>query len=255
MADVHVSRIEPHPANIREDLGDMAELTDSVRVHGILQPLIVQPVPGKPGSYRLLAGHRRLAAAKRARLDTVPVVIKAPQRPAHALEIMLIENCQRRDLGPVEKAEAMDALIGHGLTAAQIARRTGLSASTVSYHLALLELDQASRERIRDGQVKVGDAISAVRKVRRRERGGTTGRRVQAEPAWLTSRHPLARPARALCDSSGHGARPQVGNVACGQCWEQSIRDDQRRAKAERCGVTTRTIERYKADLATAGAQ
>jgi ParB family transcriptional regulator, chromosome partitioning protein len=286
---IHVSRIHPNPSNIRDDLGDLTELTDSIRAHGILQPLVVRVHPARAGGYEVIAGHRRLAAAKRAKLTTVPVVIRrAPDD--RALEVMLVENCQRRDLTTVEKAEAMGALVDRGYTAATIGRRTGLSPSTVSYHLALLDLDAETRERVAAGTVRVGDAIAAVRKTRKQLRGGTTGRKAHAEPAWFTSRHRLAKEARALCD---HPTRPQVGNVACGQCWEQVIRDDDRdreteataaekaptareerieflsgmrlhtgngrsvppgevtaREAAERLGVTPRTVERYKSELA-----
>ena len=229
MPDVHLSRIEPHPSNIREDLGDLAELTASVRVHGILQPLVVQPHPSRDGAYQLLAGHRRLAAAKRARLEVVPVVVRAAQPPAHAIEIMLIENCQRRDLSPVDKAEAMGALRNHGLTATEIGRRTGLSGSTVGYFLSLLELDDASRQRIKDGQVSVGDGIEAVRLSRQRARK-TTGRAKPGatwEPDHFTGGHPLARKAARLCDLREHTMRRRIGRVACGQCWETVIRQDE----------------------------
>src|SRR5450755_4489282 len=74
--DIHVSRITPHSANIREELGDLTELAASIRIHGIVQPLAVQPHPARPGRYQLLAGHRRLAAAKLARLEMVPCVIR-----------------------------------------------------------------------------------------------------------------------------------------------------------------------------------
>jgi ParB family chromosome partitioning protein len=290
MPDIHVSRIDPHPANIRGDLGDLTELADSVRVQGIVQPLVVQPAPGQPGRYQLLAGHRRLAAAKQARLEMVPCVVRsrAAGQSARVIEIMLVENCQRRDLSAIEKAEAMGALRDLGMTAAQIAKRTGLSPSTVSYFLSLLDLDEATRARVAAGTVAVGAAVQAVRRTRRQSRGGTTGRPAQAEPAWFTRRHPLAAAAAALC---GHTRRPQVGQIACGQCWERAIRDDQDHAEpdlppltvrqermevlagmrlldgpdpgarpgtvtarqaAEQLGVTMRTVERYKRDLAGA---
>lgn len=295
MPDIHVSRIDPHPSNIREELGDLTELRDSIRVHGILQPLVVERHPAKPGRYQILAGHRRLAAFKRVAANTpglemVPCVIRPPaqgSQSARALEVMLVENCQRRDLSPVEKAEAMGALRNHGLTAAAISRRTGISQSEVSRCLALLDLDNDTRARVAAGTVKAGAALRAVRKARK-QNGGRSGRPVQAEPAWFTSRHRLAKAAAAMCS---HTRRPLAGDVACGQCWEQAIRDDQDQAvpepealtareermqviadlpmlggptadgehvtarqAAQRVGVTKRTIERYKRDLAEAAA-
>lgn len=295
---IHVSRIAPHPDNPRADLGDLTELAASIRVQGILQPLLVQPFPGRPGHYQLLAGHRRLAAARRLRMDTVPATVRPARegsQRARALEVMLVENCQRRDLGPVEKAEAMGQLRDLGMNAVAIARRIGLSPSTVSYYLSLLDLDAATRARIAAGTVRVSDARAAVTRTRKATRGGSTGRPAHAEPAWLTGGHRLARIARALCDQLAHTTRPMVGNVACGQCWEQAIRDDaadtdepepeperqtarQERLQvvaslrmhhgsdakppghvtaaqaAEQLGVTKRTIERYKRDLAEVSA-
>jgi ParB family chromosome partitioning protein len=290
MPDIHISRIDPHPANIRGHLGDLTEITASIRVHGILQPVVVTEQAGR---YQLLAGHRRLAAARLARLEVVPAIIRAaPQgaQSARAIEVMLVENCQRSDLSTIEKAEAMGALRNHGLNAATISRRTGLAPSTVSYYLSLLDLDEETRARVAAGTVQVRSAVKAVRS-NRKANGGRSGRPVQAEPAWLTSRHQLASAAAAMCS---HTRRPQVGDVACGQCWEQAIRDDHdhplidepeplsprqerieilaelrmldgpdpaaapgtvtARQAAELLGVTPRTVERYKRDLAEAGA-
>ena len=93
-----IARLREHPANVREDLGDLDELAASIRSHGILQPVVVQPNPAEPGTFLILAGHRRTAAAALAGLSTVPVTVRAAAGPK-AIEIMLIENCQRHDLG------------------------------------------------------------------------------------------------------------------------------------------------------------
>lgn len=285
---IHVSRLVPHPANVREHLGDLTDLTASIRAQGILQPLVAEP--RADGKYTILAGHRRLAAAKRAGMEMVPVVIrKATGDGAKAIEIMLVENCQRRDLGPIEKAEAMGALRERGYTMSAIARAIGMTTSTVSRYLTYLDLDEGSRERVRAGTVGAGHAIKEVRRTRKAQRGGPTGRPTVTADPWFTLRHSLARAAQAMC---GHTTRPMVGNVACGQCWEQAIRDDAlqppdepaerertttrqermqvvaglrmldgpdprpgfttAREAAERLGVTPRTIERYKRDLAGA---
>ena len=233
MPDIHISRIDPHPANVREGLGDLTGLRDSIRVHGILQPLVVQPHPDKPRRYQLLAGHRRLAAFKRiaantAGLDMVPCVVRKPPAgasAARAIEIMLVENCQRRDLSPVEKAEAMGALLNHGLTAADIARRTGLHPSTVSGTLALLDLDETTRARIEAGTVRVTDALRAVRQTRKAARrgGAPARRRFRLSLTGSTAGTGCASAASAM---SGHTRRPLIGSVACGRCWEQAIRED-----------------------------
>ena len=239
---VHISRVEPHPANVRADLGDLTELADSIRVHGILQPLVVQPHPARPGAYQVLAGHRRLAAARLARRDHVPVVVRqlrGPSAPADATIIMLAENLHRADLSPVEKARAMGSLRDdHDLNASQIAQLTGLAPSTVSYYLSLLELDEPSRERVASGTVQVGDAIAAVRQSReltRRRNGHASPRpKVTVGPDPFSYRHPLASLARAMCETAAHTVaktgqgRPGEGKVACGGCWEAVIRADER---------------------------
>jgi ParB family transcriptional regulator, chromosome partitioning protein len=229
---VHISRLREHPHNIREDLGDLDELAASIQAQGILQPLVVQPHPTQARVYEVIAGHRRLAAARIAGLEEIPVVVRARAASgsaAPALEAMLVENCMRRDLGPVEKAEVMGALRNHGLTVTQIARRTGLSDATVGYYLSLLELDDGARKQVRDGRIPVGEAIAAVRRVRARQRG-KQGKRRQGpvwEPDHFDARHPLARKANAMCDAREHTMRRRIGRVACGQCWETAIRQDQ----------------------------
>lgn len=229
---IHVSRIEPHPGNIRGDLGDLAELADSIRAHGVLQPLIVTPHPEIPGRYQLLAGHRRLAAAKLARADRLPCMVRGDpgKGDAPAIEVMLVENCQRAALGPAEKAEAMGRLRDdHGYTAADISRRTGLTSSAVSYYLSLLELDAASLAFVRDGQVKAAEAVTAVRTVRAadRRRAGKPPRRVSVARPYFGASHPLALEASAACRAAGHTAKKLPGAVACGPCWEEIIRGDE----------------------------
>lgn len=234
---VHVSRLAAHPSNVRTDLGDLAELAASIRAQGIIQPVVVQPSPTRPGVYQVLAGHRRVAAALLADVEEIPVVVRPAPRngsSAQAIEMMLVENCQRRDLSAVEKAEAMGALRNHGMTATEIARRTGLSGSTVSYYLSLLELDEGSRQKIKDGMVKVGEAVEAVRLSRQRTRKRTGRARPGAawEPDYLDARHPLARKAARICASREHAMRRRIGKVACGQCWETVIRADERTVAA-----------------------
>jgi ParB family chromosome partitioning protein len=247
---VHISRLREHPANIRADLGDLTELAASITAQGILQPLVVQPHPSEPGAYEVIAGHRRLAAARLTRVQQIPVTVRRPdgRSPGAAVEVMLVENCMRRDLGPVEKAEAMGALRNYGLSAAQIARRTGLSDATVGYYLSLLELDDDARRQVRDGRIPVGQAIAAVRRVRARQRS-SRGRPRQGpvwEPDHLDARHPLARKANAMCDAREHTMRRRIGKVACGQCWETVIRQDEQ--------LAVRTL-RAVPDAAVAGAR
>jgi ParB family chromosome partitioning protein len=245
---VHISRLREHPANIREDLGDLTELAASITAQGILQPLTVEPHPSEPDCYQVIAGHRRLAAARLTHVQQIPVSVRRQVGTAGALEMMLVENCMRRDLGPVEKAEAMGALRNHGLAAAEIARRTGLSDATVGYYLSLLDLDDEARKQVRDGRIPVGEAIAAVRRVRARQRARRGDRRQGPvwEPDHLDARHPLSRKAAVMCGARGHSMRRHLGKVACGECWETVIREDER--------LVTRTLRVVPAAAAPAQA-
>lgn len=134
-----VDRITPHPDNPRKDLGDLTELSDSIKQNGILQNLTVVPQGG--GGYRALIGHRRLAAAKMAGLTEVPcVIVEMSQK--EQLGVMFAENVQRADLTPYEQAECLQMMIDLGETAASVAQQTGLSEATVSRRLRLLKLDK-----------------------------------------------------------------------------------------------------------------
>jgi ParB family transcriptional regulator, chromosome partitioning protein len=232
----HIARVVPHPGNIRDELGDLTELANSIRAHGILQPLVVRPHPQRPGCFAIIAGHRRHAAAKLAGLDEVPITI-VQGAGTRDVEIMLVENCQRSDLTAVEKAEAMGLLRRRGYTATRIAQATGLAISTISYYLSLLDLDEASRARVASGTVQVGEAIGAIRHARQatRRAAGKPPRQVSVTEEHFSYRHPLADEARLRCDLAGHTGRKYgqdrsrtEGKVACGECWEAVIRADER---------------------------
>lgn len=228
---IPVHRLVSHGSNVRDELGDVEELACSIAEHGVLQPLVVTEHPTDYDRWLLLAGHRRAAAAARAGLTTVPCVIRhgLDEDPDEQLLVMLVENCQRRDLTPLDKAEAYGALRSRGLPVSEIARRVGLAVATIHYYLTLLDLDEESREQLRNGALTAGVARDAVRTTRREQRkkngAARNGRPVQAEPPHLTRRHPLAKAVKQACT---HTTRPLVGNTGCGQCWEATIRADER---------------------------
>lgn len=219
---VPVERLTGHPANIRDDLGDLSELAASIREHGILQPLTCTEHVGHGDQLLLLAGHRRLGAALLAGVNAVPVIIRhdVTDESEH-LVIMLVENTHRRDLHPVERAQAYGALRNRGLTLSDIARRTGAHASTVSYYLNLLDLDEESLRDVRNGHINSTTAIAAVRDHRQAQRE-TNGVALRGRPkaAWFSPAHPLAAQVRELCT---HPDRRKVGAVGCGPCWEHVI--------------------------------
>ncbi|MGI5286609.1 ParB/RepB/Spo0J family partition protein [Nonomuraea polychroma] len=228
---VPLDKIHAHPRNVRADVGDVTEFADSIRTHGLLQPLTLRPHPTLEGDYETIAGHRRHVACIEAGLALVPCVIRLDVSDAAVLEMMIVENVHRRGLNPIERAEAFGRLRDeYGYSAAQIAERTGLTSSTVSTTLALLDLAPKTRERVRRGELKVGDALKLVRRHRAKQRTATGGGAPGAtwEPDHFTDSHALARKARALCQAREHTSRRHLGNVACGQCWETVIRGDER---------------------------
>jgi ParB family transcriptional regulator, chromosome partitioning protein len=153
-----LSNLRPNPLNPRGKLDptSIEELTASIAAHaaqgGILQPLLVTP------DGTVVAGHRRLAAARRAGLIDVPIVVRALS-PVEALELALVENLQRADLTPVEEARAYQHLVAAGATLASIARRVGVPASRVRERLALLDLDERVRERVHRGDLPLRVAL------------------------------------------------------------------------------------------------
>jgi ParB family transcriptional regulator, chromosome partitioning protein len=231
-------KLHPHPGNPREKLGDLDGLAKTISRVGLLQPLTVTPHPGLPGDYYVIAGHRRLVAARRAGITDLPCVVR---EGGSLRRVMLIENCHREDLDPVEKARAMGAMRDgedgeEPMTATQIAQETGFTAAYVSECLALLDLDAASQERVRRKDLSVAEAVAAVRRVRaaNRVRTGHADRGRAASLSWepdnFTESHPLARHAEALCRDREHTLRRRLGKTrACGGCWETVIRADERR--------------------------
>lgn len=142
---IPVGKISPHPENPRKDLGELAELSDSIKANGVLQNLTVVPILGEYsheplGSYRAVIGHRRLAAAKLAGLETVPCIV-ANMTEHEQLKTMIMENMQRADLTLIEQAGAFQMMMDLGDSINSIARDTGFSESTVRRRVKLMELD------------------------------------------------------------------------------------------------------------------
>ena len=151
-------KIEPNPNQPRRDFDDeeLEALAESIRQHGILQPLTVRRL--QSGYYQIIAGERRWRASRLAELDEVPVVImEADDRKA--MELALIENLQRQDLNPVEEAQGYDALINrYGMTQEEAAERVGKSRPAVANALRLLSLSQPVLEKLKSGELTAGHA-------------------------------------------------------------------------------------------------
>lgn len=159
VAEVSVTSITPNPRQprLRFDTEELSELAASIREHGIIQPLIVSGGP-RAGEYTLIAGERRLLAAKEAGLETVPVIMRETSEQER-LELALIENVQRADLSPLEMADAYrqlteDFSLSHGA----IAKRVGKSRVAVTNTLRLLNLPPSVQQALTDGEISAGHA-------------------------------------------------------------------------------------------------
>lgn len=196
---IPVTRIDPHPLNPRRDLGDLGDLTKSIKAQGIRQNLLLVEArtcaecgctddhaceggcswvddetdlctacegtlrpngwEPKPTRYTVVIGHRRLAAAVQAGLTEVPASI-ADLTDAQQLELMLVENVQRTDLTPIEEAEGLQGLLDLGVTQAGIAKATGIGAKTIKGRLQLLTLPETAQAKIHAGQATLADAVA-----------------------------------------------------------------------------------------------
>ncbi len=157
--EIAVGDIVPNPnqPRLHFDEAKLAELTESVREHGVLQPLVVSSLGD--GKYELIAGERRFQASKRAGLTTVPVVVRAATGDQEKLELAIIENIQRHDLNPIEEAKAYLRLTDEfGLHQDEVAKKMGKSRPVVSNTLRLLTLPVEIQRAIIEGKISEGHA-------------------------------------------------------------------------------------------------
>ncbi len=156
--EVRITEIEPNKNQPRRDFDDqsISELADSIREHGLLQPILVRPLEN--GMYQIIAGERRWRACREAELATVPVIVKNMD-DRRTMEVSIIENLQREDLNPVEEALGFKTLMDtYGLTQEEAAQRVGKSRSAIANSLRLLALDDDSLAALREGKITTGHA-------------------------------------------------------------------------------------------------
>lgn len=155
--ELPVDRIQPNPHQPRRQFNEasLAALADSMKAAGVIQPVVVRQVGD---AYELIAGERRLRAAKLAGLATIPALIRETDAITQA-QLALIENIQREDLNPIDRAEGYRVLIDQlGLTQAELAVRLGEDRSTIANFLRILDLHEDVRRLVRDGGLTVGHA-------------------------------------------------------------------------------------------------
>ena len=192
LREIAVELIRPNAQQPRKEFGgeSLIALAESIRARGILQPLVVRPLPG--GEYELIAGERRLRAAKMAELAQVPALVRDTDE-SDRLELALIENMAREDLNPVEEARACATLVEDlGITKEELGRRLGRSRVAISNLIRLLALPDEALAFLETGELSEGHG-------------------------------------RALLMCKDHGGQRQLARSAVAQAW--SVRETERRAK------------------------
>ncbi len=158
---VKLSRLEPDPDQPRKDFGEdeINELADSIKTHGVFQPLLVQK---KDRGYMIVAGERRWRAAKIAGLKEVPVIVREFNEQ-EKVEIQLLENLQRQKLNPIEEGQAYKRLLSdYGLKQDELGERIGKNRVTITNAMRLLKLDQRVQQMVIEGKLRQGHARSLL---------------------------------------------------------------------------------------------
>ena len=161
---VPIELVVRNPRNPRRDFVEehLEDLVQSIKQHGVVQPIVVRPEPGNEGRYEIIAGERRWRASQRAGLTEVPVIIRAVG-DREALEIAIVENVQRSDLNPVEEALGYQQLIDeHDYTQADLGTVIGKSRSHVANSLRLLKLPELVLDLLKAGTLSAGHARTLI---------------------------------------------------------------------------------------------
>jgi ParB family transcriptional regulator, chromosome partitioning protein len=207
LRELPVELVKPNPKQPRTrfDAEALAGLTESIETSGVIQPLLVRPLPD--GSYELIAGERRWRAAQEAGLEKVPAIVRDSER-AERLQVALIENMVREDLNPVEEARACAALVEDlGLSKEDLARRIGRSRPSVSNLIRLLDLPDEALGLLESGELSEGHGRALLaaegNDVRRRlardaVRGGWSVRETENRAKLASQPKPGRRPSRPL---------------------------------------------------------
>lgn len=224
MQYIPVKDIYPHPDNPRKDVGDVSELAASIKESGVLQNLTVVPAPEvSAGVYRVVIGHRRLAAAKLAGLETVPCVVSY-MTYKQQVATMLAENMQRCDLTPIEQAQGIQMMLDLGEDIKGVSDKTGLSESTVRRRVKLMQLDQDALKAAesRGGTLTDYAELEAIKDPERRNKvlkaiGTNNFRSVLATEKSAEERVAILDDAEEMLKAMGIEAaqeRPETSNMA-----------------------------------------
>lgn len=201
---IEIAQVAPNPFQPRRTFNqqELEELADSVRTHGVLQPILVRPAGGQPEPYQLIAGERRWRAAQLAGLTTVPAIVR-PVGDQQALELALIENVQRHDISALDAAVAYKRLITEfALSQDEVAVRVGKSRSAVANTMRLLDLSEEAQRAIEAGKISEGHG-RAILQAPTRDSQRAILRRVLRDGLSVREAEQLARAAAASRGTGG----------------------------------------------------
>lgn len=254
--EIPVEQLKNNPNNPRREVGDVTDLAASIKEVGLIEALNVNPNPFNPAEYWIAAGERRWVAMKhwtrtiRCHVEPLPAGVPPAK---HQLVVGLVENGHREGLNPIDRANAYGRLHKEfRMTMEQIGTAVGLSSSSISNSMILLELAPKAQQAVAEGKLSVKDATTIVRAHRAKERvkkGGSKTAGAQWDSALFTWQWPLARRAQTMCRSQqaedpSHGDRRTVRGIACEHCIDRVIRLDEakiRRIDAENDGLKVTT--------------
>jgi ParB family transcriptional regulator, chromosome partitioning protein len=217
-------------------------LAESIRVHGVLQPVVVRRAGDR---YELVVGERRWRASKQAGLASIPAVVLEID-PRDRLEVALVENVQRRDLNPIELAVAFRALADTGATQDEIGQRVGMDRSSIANHLRLLELSREIQADVEAGRVTIGHA-KALLAVTSPERRRQLRDRIVTEQLSVRDAEEIARPTPRTASDSGRARGRQDPHV-------QGVADTLRQMLQTRVRVKG-SVERGRIEIEYFGAE
>ena len=212
--DIDLIVPNPHQPRLHFDADALRELSESIREHGVLQPVIVTQAGSDlgPMTYQLIAGERRLQAARMAGVERMPVVVREAAGK-ELLEIALVENLQRQDLNPLEEAFAFRGLNeDFGMTQEQIAARVGRSRTAVANTLRLLSLEEDIRTSLASGQITEGHARALLGIDDARTRLDTW-RRIVSDTMTVREAEEIATALRSVNKPSARSDRRSTRNV------------------------------------------
>jgi ParB family chromosome partitioning protein len=202
---IPIEAIDPNPEQPRRvfDPGQLRSLADSIRRHGVLQPVVVRQAGDR---YQLIVGERRWRASREAGLASIPAVVADVEDRAR-LEVALVENVQRHDLNPIELAHAFRTLGEAGATQEEIGARVGLDRSTVANHLRLLDLPTEMQSDVETGRLTAGHA-KALLQVQNPERRRHLRERILKDALSVRAAEELAQASGAARPRRSASPRP-----------------------------------------------